>query len=91
MDRTISGRTCQMWTAQEPHEHTRTPSRYPTSGLGAHNYCRNVDGTAFTAWCYTTDPEKRWEYCAVGDFNPDCMDSGSAGELDMISPLYYFC
>ncbi|XP_071476490.1 uncharacterized protein [Diadema antillarum] len=88
VDRTISGRTCQMWTAQEPHEHTRTPSRYPTSGLGAHNYCRNVGGTSFTAWCYTTDPEKRWEYCPVGDFNPECMDSGSADPRECYADPY---
>ncbi|XP_072176378.1 CUB and sushi domain-containing protein 1-like [Diadema setosum] len=88
VDRAISGRTCQMWTAQEPHEHTRTPSRYPTSGLGAHNYCRNVGGTSFTAWCYTTDPEKRWEYCPVGDFNPECMDSGSADPRECYADPY---
>jgi hypothetical protein len=28
------------------------------------NYCRNTDPKgAKTIWCYTTDSNKRWEYC----------------------------
>ena len=30
----------------------------------SHNFCANPDGDS-TPWCYTTDPNKRWEYCAV--------------------------
>eukprot|EP01052_Picozoa_sp_SAG31_P026324 SAG31_NODE_2378_length_5838_cov_11.939362_1_plen_1456_part_01 len=68
---TITGRTCQMWAAQTPHSHTRTPNNYPEFGLeGEHNYCRNPDGEP-TAWCYTTDPGTRWELCDVGDVT-DC-------------------
>jgi len=26
------------------------------------NYCRNPDGEN-TMWCYTTDPDTRWERC----------------------------
>ena len=40
---TLSGRTCQRWTSQEPHVHTRTPVNYPNNGIGDHNYCRNPD------------------------------------------------
>eukprot|EP00571_Detonula_confervacea_P009087 CAMPEP_0172316950 /NCGR_PEP_ID=MMETSP1058-20130122/30102_1 /TAXON_ID=83371 /ORGANISM="Detonula confervacea, Strain CCMP 353" /LENGTH=1231 /DNA_ID=CAMNT_0013031391 /DNA_START=247 /DNA_END=3942 /DNA_ORIENTATION=- len=40
----------------------------PGKGLGGgHNYCRNPVGES-KAWCYTTDPGKRWESCSV----PDC-------------------
>lgn len=62
--KTQSGRTCQKWTAQTPHGHSRTPDNYPDKGLGDHNHCRNPDGE-FTIWCYTTDPnpKHRWEYC----------------------------
>ena len=55
---TGSGLTCQAWTSQTPHSHTRTPDNYPESGLGDHNYCRNPDGEP-SPWCYTTDPSTR--------------------------------
>ena len=31
-------------------------------GLGS-NFCRNPEGLGETVWCYTTDPDKIWEYC----------------------------
>mmetsp|Transcript_19840 Transcript_19840/g.28257 ORF Transcript_19840/g.28257 Transcript_19840/m.28257 type:complete len:559 (-) Transcript_19840:81-1757(-) len=65
---TETGRTCQKWTEQSPHSHSRTVANYPDKGLGAHNYCRNPDGEPGGAWCYTTDPGKRWDYCDV----PSC-------------------
>ena len=77
---TLSGRTCQKWTSQYPHEHSRTPDRYPSSGLGDHNYCRNVGGSSFTAWCYTTDPQERWEYCPVGAFDTQCVTQETSGK-----------
>ncbi|XP_078576750.1 uncharacterized protein LOC144862258 [Branchiostoma floridae x Branchiostoma japonicum] len=60
---TESGRECQRWDSQSPHQHSRTPESYPTAGLDR-NYCRNPDDSD-AVWCYTTDPEKRWEYCDV--------------------------
>ncbi|CAH1246529.1 LPA [Branchiostoma lanceolatum] len=60
---TKSGRQCQRWDSQSPHEHSRTPETYPTAGL-ERNYCRNPDDSD-AVWCYTADPEKRWEYCDV--------------------------
>ena len=62
---TRSGYTCQAWTSQYPHEHSRTPLEYPNTGIGEHNYCRNPD-TSGMAWCYTTDTNVRWEYCSIG-------------------------
>eukprot|EP00527_Entomoneis_sp_CCMP2396_P005107 CAMPEP_0198149246 /NCGR_PEP_ID=MMETSP1443-20131203/45604_1 /TAXON_ID=186043 /ORGANISM="Entomoneis sp., Strain CCMP2396" /LENGTH=72 /DNA_ID=CAMNT_0043814213 /DNA_START=8 /DNA_END=223 /DNA_ORIENTATION=- len=31
---TISGKSCQKWTDQDPHSHSRTPENYPDFGLG---------------------------------------------------------
>jgi hypothetical protein len=59
---TVSGYTCQNWDSQEPHAHDRTATNYPDGGLGNHNHCRNPDGE-HSAWCYTTDPDTKWEYC----------------------------
>ncbi|XP_035690797.1 uncharacterized protein LOC118425782, partial [Branchiostoma floridae] len=60
---TETGRTCQRWDSQTPHEHTWTPVNHPSAGL-EQNYCRNPDGSQ-GAWCYTTDNSTRWEYCDV--------------------------
>ncbi|XP_073667451.1 apolipoprotein(a)-like isoform X3 [Paramisgurnus dabryanus] len=71
---TKSGKTCQKWTLQTPHKHSKTPENYPCQGLDE-NYCRNPDNEK-APWCYTTDPETRWEYCNVhscGSQPEDCM------------------
>ena len=62
-NKTKSGKTCQRWTSQSPQGHSRTPAKYPNMGLGDHNYCRNPDREPGGIWCYTTDRNKRWEYC----------------------------
>lgn len=61
---TETGKTCMRWDEQDPHSHTRTPNNYPGFGLEDNNYCRNPDGEP-RAWCYTTDPGQRWEFCDV--------------------------
>lgn len=61
---TASGKKCQKWSSQTPHEHTRTAFNFPMGGLGNHNSCRNPDGEA-SPWCYTTDPGTEWEPCNV--------------------------
>ena len=68
--KTKTGRTCQKWTDgvgqsssnTDPHGHNVSAANYPNKGLGDHNYCRNPDGEP-GIWCYTTDPDKRWELC----------------------------
>ncbi|CBY23583.1 unnamed protein product [Oikopleura dioica] len=34
------------------------------------NFCRNPDNEPGGPWCYTTDPDRRWEYCGI----PTCDD-----------------
>ncbi|XP_036104906.1 plasminogen [Molossus molossus] len=58
---TITGRKCQSWSSMIPHRHLKTPEKYPNAGLTM-NYCRNPDADK-GPWCYTTDPQVRWEFC----------------------------
>jgi len=62
---TASGRACQKWTKDKPHEISIEPST--DNGLGNHNYCRNPDGSEDKPWCYTMDPspDKKKETCEV--------------------------
>ena len=55
---TASGRNCQVWAASQPNEHDFTD-------VGEHNRCRNPNGDVAGVWCYTTDPDKKWEHCSV--------------------------
>eukprot|EP00984_Skeletonema_dohrnii_P023317 scaffold12399_cov114-Skeletonema_dohrnii-CCMP3373.AAC.1 len=71
---TADGYTCMNWESQSPHSHTRTAANYPGMGLGNHNYCRNPDGEP-RAWCYTTDPNKRWSVCDVPSCTPPSTPS----------------
>ena len=48
------------WDSQSPHKH----------GYGylkaQENYCRNpYGGEPKGPWCYTMDPNKRWDYCSI--------------------------
>ncbi|XP_066104612.1 plasminogen [Saccopteryx bilineata] len=72
---TVSGHTCQSWSEQTPHRHSRTPENFPCKDL-KENYCRNPDGET-KPWCYTTNSEVRWEYCTI----PSCESSPSSPEL----------
>ncbi|CAH2250846.1 plasminogen [Pelobates cultripes] len=76
---TVSGKTCQSWSSQAPHKHSRTPENYPCKNL-ERNYCRNPDGETMP-WCYTTDSDSRWEYCEI----PSC-NAPTAGPSVPIAP-----
>ena len=61
---TQSGKTCQAWNVHTPHEHKHSDfSKYKE--LEGHNFCRNPDSNMGGSWCYTTDPDTRWELCDV--------------------------
>ena len=83
-DKTVGGLTCQKWTSQTPHKHTRTPDKYPNAGLGDNNYCRNPDGEK-DIWCYTTDKNKRWDYCKPEEITSVTLKKSSI--LEDISKL----
>lgn len=68
---TGTGRECQRWDSQSPHPHGQEDKNFPDRSMSAaENQCRNPDGVAGGPWCYTTDPDVRWEYCKV----PVCSD-----------------
>ncbi|XP_077981543.1 plasminogen-like [Glandiceps talaboti] len=69
---TETGKTCQKWSSQSPHQHKYTSINYPNDGLGDHNYCRNPGNEHHIAWCYTTDPITRYENCKVPSIEEAC-------------------
>ncbi|XP_076112654.1 uncharacterized protein LOC143080614 [Mytilus galloprovincialis] len=60
ISKTRSGRTCQAWGSQTPQKH-----KFGKKLADQKNYCRNPDNEPHGPWCYTTDLNKRWEYCAI--------------------------
>ncbi|XP_023087216.1 hepatocyte growth factor-like protein isoform X2 [Piliocolobus tephrosceles] len=78
VDRTESGRECQRWDLQHPHQHPFEPGKFLDQGLDD-NYCRNPDGSE-RPWCYTTDPQLEREFCDL----PRCgrrREPGLGGDL----------
>uniref|UniRef100_A0A2K6GMV5 Plasminogen n=1 Tax=Propithecus coquereli TaxID=379532 RepID=A0A2K6GMV5_PROCO len=63
ISKTMSGLECQAWDSQSPHAHGYIPSKFPNKNLKM-NYCRNPDGEPLP-WCFTTNPNKRWELCNI--------------------------
>ena len=66
---TKDGLACQRWDTQHPHQHTRNNDvMFPDDTVSdAENYCRNPDDEPFGPWCYTEDPNVRWNYCEIDD------------------------
>ena len=73
---TESGYSCQKWNAFYPHVPKVTPvfdnhNRFfvfsPELGKKFDVRCASPDGDA-VPWCYTTNPNKRWEHCVVEGF-----------------------
>ena len=73
---TMSSKTCQAWDDVTPHFHPLT-SLYRLY-LEGHNYCRNPERRGEQPWCYTTDPDTRWEYCSI----PVCVKMATSDDSD---------
>uniref|UniRef100_A0A8C8RL68 Plasminogen n=1 Tax=Pelusios castaneus TaxID=367368 RepID=A0A8C8RL68_9SAUR len=70
--KTQKGVPCQKWSDNKPQQPNFTPDKYPTAGLEA-NYCRNPDDDEKGPWCYTTDPDTRYDYCNISECEEQCM------------------
>jgi len=71
---TESGKQCQAWASQCPHQHSfNQDGMFPDGSVNnASDYCRNPDSNWNEGlWCYTTVPGTRWERCDV----PACNTS----------------
>ena len=85
---TMSGRECQRWDSQLPHQHNVDEEAMPDGSLSAsENYCRNPGAWAGGLWCYTTDPDARWEFCDI----PVCPDpEGRPCEITFVVYTHIF-
>ncbi|NXR40586.1 PLMN protein, partial [Zosterops hypoxanthus] len=70
--KTQKGVRCQKWADNAPHKPNYTPEKYPNAGL-EENYCRNPDKDEKGPWCYTTDPDTRFDYCHIPECEVECM------------------
>ena len=53
----------------QPHSHTKSCELFDLQS----NYCRNPAQCAGSSpWCYTTDPDLRWEYCEIPKCDGEC-------------------
>jgi hypothetical protein len=57
-----TGYTCQSWAEHSPHGHSYDAWAADQN----HNQCRDPWGSDGFIWCYTTDPDVRWDYCDYG-------------------------
>uniref|UniRef100_G3STW2 Plasminogen n=1 Tax=Loxodonta africana TaxID=9785 RepID=G3STW2_LOXAF len=72
MAKTRSGLACQKWSDNFPHVPKYIPEKYPSEGL-EENYCRNPDNDQHGPWCYTTNPDVRFEFCDIPECEDECM------------------
>ncbi|XP_065226588.1 tyrosine-protein kinase transmembrane receptor Ror2 [Planococcus citri] len=87
---TRTGIPCQRWDSKSPHDFERPPKVFPEI-QNSENYCRNAGGEVATPWCYTSNPDIRWQQCDI----PACNGSVSvtqekvANTLDIAVQLFY--
>lgn len=65
MNTTSDGIPCQHWNSQAPHQYSRPPPDIFPELQNSENYCRNAGGDEPVPWCFTSDPEVRWQSCDI--------------------------
>ncbi|XP_058526707.1 plasminogen isoform X3 [Ochotona princeps] len=84
VSKTRTGILCQKWNDNYPHVPKFVPEEYPAEGLEK-NYCRNPDNDVEGPWCYTTDPNKRYDYCDIPECEVECMHCSGENYAGKIS------
>ncbi|KAL5499434.1 hypothetical protein EMCRGX_G010847 [Ephydatia muelleri] len=81
---------CQQWLVQGPQKHIITPSTYVEDLKDSSVFCRNPGGLGERPWCYTTDPQTRWEHCNIPKCETCDQYSGSfcSGFESMLERAY---
>ncbi|KAF6216387.1 hypothetical protein GE061_000729 [Apolygus lucorum] len=87
---TKDGYHCQHWDSPHPHSHDRPPPFFPEV-VNAENYCRNAGGEEPVPWCYTLNPEVRWQHCDIPACDVENGENTEKTELMMdtlLAPTY---
>ena len=70
------GFTCQDWSALTGVFSSITAA-YPVAGLEDGPFCRNIMGSGNRPWCFTTDPDRVWDYCDICSESSACCAAAS--------------
>uniref|UniRef100_A0AAR2INK0 Hepatopoietin-A n=1 Tax=Pygocentrus nattereri TaxID=42514 RepID=A0AAR2INK0_PYGNA len=66
---TENGVECQNWALNTPHEHHFLPRLHKQKDLQG-NLCRNPDNSTTGPWCFTKNPNIRYQNCNI----PQCSE-----------------
>ncbi|KAG9273035.1 hepatocyte growth factor [Astyanax mexicanus] len=69
ISKTETGEECQKWDLNTPHEHHFLPRRHKKKDL-RDNLCRNPDNSTTGPWCFTKNPNIRYQNCNI----PQCSE-----------------
>ncbi|KAK3589343.1 hypothetical protein CHS0354_009984 [Potamilus streckersoni] len=88
---TQGGIPCQRWDSQSPHPHNLEPKDFIEKNISLNeDYCRFVKSSS-KPWCYTTDSNLEWDYCAVEKCNRRVEnDCGLPKPLNNANPHYLY-
>ena len=77
------GFTCQNWTSNQPHQpnYLMMYWLYSKGDNLNDNFCRIADPSDPRPWCYTTNPNVRFDYCDCNPHGPICQHN--AGTITM--------
>lgn len=83
MNVTKTGIPCQKWNSEDPHSHDRPPMVFQEV-QNAENYCRNAGAEEPVPWCYTMNPNVRWEHCNITICENSTLASDIMNKVDSI-------